>query len=131
MYKDRAKQREADRERQRRYRASKSEKSLKQPISVKTEAVESPTIDEVCHAHTKLPSQSVTGVTELKGVTVPDMPLPEDNTLECNADITWDDVLRLSRNRIDEIYQVWYAVGGDILLRLKRAAGYYKRTGIA
>jgi len=53
--------------------------------------------------------------------------LPDDIILECNANITWDDIMALSREAVDDIYHVSKVFADDILLRLKRAAGYYKR----
>jgi hypothetical protein len=38
------------------------------------------------------------------------------------------DVLKLDKARIDEVYKVHQHVNDDILLRLKRAAGYRRRV---
>jgi len=55
-------------------------------------------------------------------------PLPADPVLDCNQGITWSDVLAMSREDIDYVYKAWRVIGDDILLRLKRAAGYHKRV---
>jgi hypothetical protein len=48
--------------------------------------------------------------------------------IACNKDITWADVLAMSKVDIDYVYKTWRAIGDDILLRLKRAAGYHRRV---
>jgi len=58
-------------------------------------------------------------------------PLPADPVLACNQDITWADVLAMSREQIDYVYKAWRVTADDVLLRLKRAAGYHRRTRAA
>ena len=58
-------------------------------------------------------------------------PLPTDPVLACNQDITWADVLAMSREDIDYVYKAWRVIGDNLLLRLKRAAGYHRRTRAA
>ena len=55
-------------------------------------------------------------------------PLPADPVLACNQDITWADVLAMSREQIDYVYKAWRVIGDNLLLRLKRAAGYHNRV---
>jgi len=55
-------------------------------------------------------------------------PLPADPDIACNEGITWADVLAMSRADIDYVYKAWQAIGDNLLLRLKRAAGYHKRV---
>lgn len=54
--------------------------------------------------------------------------LPHDDVLACNAGITWEDVLALSRQTIDAVYHEAEIMGIPTLLRLKRAAGYHRRV---
>jgi hypothetical protein len=54
--------------------------------------------------------------------------LPDDDVIACNKDITWTDVLAMTKADIDYVYKTWQAIGDDILLRLKRAAGYHRRV---
>lgn len=54
--------------------------------------------------------------------------LPDDDVIACNADVGWRDVLAMSKDHIDCVYRAWLAVGDSILLRLRRAAGYHRRT---
>ena len=70
--------------------------------------------------------QTVTRVTK-ESVTVTLPVLPADEVIACNADIGWPDILRMTRDDIDYVYRAWCAVHDDILLRLKRAAGYHRR----
>ena len=58
-------------------------------------------------------------------------PLPTDPVLACNQGITWADVLAMSREDIDYVYKAWRVTGDNLLLRLKRAAGYHRRTRAA
>jgi hypothetical protein len=54
--------------------------------------------------------------------------LPNDEVIACNKDITWADILAMTKVDIDYVYKTWRAIGDDILLRLKRAAGYHRRV---
>ena len=53
--------------------------------------------------------------------------LPDDDVIACNADVGWPDVLAMTKSQIDYVYRAWQAVGDNVLLRLKRAAGYWRR----
>ena len=102
-YKDKGKAKEAAKERMRRYRA----KGVTEGVT----------------------SQGVTD----KGVTgsdLPPVPLPDDPIIACNAVIGWADVLAMPQDRIDITYHTSRVLpGDDVLLRLRRAAGYYRRVG--
>ena len=66
------------------------------------------------------------GVTKTDySVTLPE--LPRDEVISCNSGIGWSDVMAMSRSDIDYVYGEWRKVGGDILLRLRRSAGYWQR----
>jgi len=54
--------------------------------------------------------------------------LPYDPIISVNEGISWLDVLKLSRQTIDLVYHTAIAMDDSILLRLRRAAGYHKRT---
>lgn len=60
--------------------------------------------------------------------TCPGFGFPEDPVILANSEIGWSDILAMPRVRIDEAYWVHRAVGGDVLLRLRRAAGYFRRV---
>ena len=101
-YKDKEKQREASKEAMRRYRAKQGitgEGITNNPLSV-------------------------------TGSDLPPVPLPDDPIIACNAVIGWADVLAMPQDRIDITYHTSRVLpGDDVLLRLRRAAGYYRRVG--
>ena len=65
-------------------------------------------------------------------MTPPDVKLPEDDIIPANNEIDWQDVLNLPRDLIDEVYRVskllWGIQDENILLRLRRLAGSFKRS---
>ena len=54
--------------------------------------------------------------------------LPVDLVIFCNSKVAWVDILKLSKSAVDYVYFEWKKVGGDIFLRLRRAAGYHRRV---
>ena len=57
-------------------------------------------------------------------------PLPDDDVIACNETIGWDDVLAMTKSQVDYVYRAWQAVGDNVLLRMRRAAGYWRRRDL-
>lgn len=122
MYKDKAKQRQANREAQARFKAKKADSEILAQNRALQNARGCSVLDNLSNTRPVIPQKVIPGSN-----TLPD--LPKDEILACNQHVTWSDVLKLSRDTIDTVYNTHKAIGDDILLRLKRAAGYGMRTG--
>jgi hypothetical protein len=56
--------------------------------------------------------------------------LPDDEVIACNSEIGWSDILKMSMSQIDYVYREWKKMGDSILLRLRRAGGYFRRVNV-
>ena len=87
---------------------------------------ENVTVDcDARHENVTVPDCDAPSVAECQARALP--ALPDDDVIACNVDVDWPDVLAMTKSQVDYVYRAWRAVGDNVLLRLRRAAGYWRR----